>query len=69
MKLKCRAAASKARNPFSEGSLAVVISATLQYMSLYHAKRYKVSFVESPDSVDISGNRLSIGAENVYFHT
>jgi hypothetical protein len=26
VKLKCRAAASKARNPFSEGSLAVVIS-------------------------------------------
>jgi hypothetical protein len=68
VKLKCRAAASKARNPFSEGSLPVILPSP-KYMSLYHAKRYKVSFVESPDSIDITHNRLSIGVENVYFHT
>ena len=27
-------------------------------MSLYHPKRYKVSFVESPDEADIPPNRL-----------
>ena len=27
-------------------------------MSLYHPKRYKVSFVESPDKADIPVNRL-----------
>ena len=37
-------------------------------MSLYHPKRYKVSFVESLDSTDISGNRLAAGAENVHLH-
>ena len=52
VKLKCRAAASKARNPLSDGSLAVI--PVSQYMRLFHAKRYKVSFVESPDSADIS---------------
>jgi uncharacterized protein YjiS (DUF1127 family) len=27
-------------------------------MNLYHPKRYKVSFVESPDEADVHGNRL-----------
>jgi uncharacterized protein YjiS (DUF1127 family) len=27
-------------------------------MSLYHPKRYKVSFVESPDEADVRGSRL-----------
>ena len=43
-------------------------SAIPQYMSLYHAKRYKVSFVECPVSTDISSNRLAKGAKNVQFH-
>ena len=30
-------------------------------MSLYHAKRYKVSFVESADKANITGNRLALG--------
>ena len=57
VKLKCRAAASNARNPFSDGSLAV-IPRSPKYMSLYHPKRYKVSFVNSPISADISSSRL-----------
>jgi hypothetical protein len=43
-------------------------SAIPRFMSLYHPKRYKVSFVESPDSADIGGNRLATGAENVHLH-
>ena len=43
-------------------------SAIPRYMSLYHPKRYKVSFVEGPDSADISANRLATGAENVHLH-
>src|SRR5437899_10032212 len=39
-----------------------------RFMSLYHPKRYKVSFVESPDRADIPGNRLATGAENVHLH-
>jgi len=57
----------KARNPFSEGSLAVISAS--QYMSLYHAKRYKVSFVKTPVSADISLNKLAKGVLNVHFHT
>src|SRR5215218_6347177 len=37
-------------------------------MSFYHPKRYKVSFVEPTIRADIGGNRLEIGAPNVYFH-
>jgi hypothetical protein len=61
VKLKCRAAASNARNPLSDGSLAVISRTIPQCMSLYHAKRYKVSFVESPDKANITGNRLALG--------
>ena len=43
-------------------------SANPRYMSLYHPKRYKVSFVERPDSADIGCNRLATGAENVHLH-
>ena len=43
-------------------------SATPRYMSLYHAKRYKVSFVEGANSADIGCNRLATGAENVHLH-
>src|SRR5713226_5988550 len=39
------------------------------YMSLYHAKRYKLSFVESSGKADITGNRLALGDENVHSHT
>ena len=37
-------------------------------MSLFHPKRYKVSFAEGSKHADISANRLEIGAENVRFH-
>ncbi len=39
------------------------------YMSLFHAKRYKVSFVECPDKVDIKDNKLALGDENVHSYT
>src|SRR5665213_1919673 len=39
------------------------------YMSLYHMKRHKVSFVENANSADIARNRLTLGDENVYLHT
>jgi hypothetical protein len=38
-------------------------------MSLPHLKRDAMSFVESPHSIDITGNRLALGDENVHFHT
>src|SRR5229473_1722282 len=41
----------------------------LIYMSLYHAKRYKLSFAESSDKADITGDRLALGDENVHSHT
>src|SRR3981081_4028564 len=37
-------------------------------MSLSHARRHKVSFVESPDNTDIGQHRLSFGGENVHMH-
>src|ERR1017187_8917034 len=37
----------------------------LLFMSLYHAKRYKVSFVESAGKADVAGNKLALGAQNV----
>jgi hypothetical protein len=30
-------------------------------MNLYHAKQYKVSFVESADKANVTGNRLDLG--------
>jgi hypothetical protein len=42
--------------------------ADLIYMSLYHAKRYKVSFVECLDKTDIPRNRLALGDEYVHSH-
>jgi hypothetical protein len=65
VKLRCRAEASNARNPLSDGSLAVIFGGLL-CMSLYHAKRYKVSFVESADNTNITGNKLALGAQNVH---
>jgi hypothetical protein len=38
-------------------------------MSLLHAKRYKVSFVECPDKADIHRNRLALGDEDVHSYT
>jgi hypothetical protein len=38
-------------------------------MSLYHVKRYKVSFVEDPHRADITASRLALGDENVHIHT
>jgi hypothetical protein len=38
-------------------------------MSLYHPKRYKVSFVESAEATDIMANRLALGDENVQFYS
>jgi hypothetical protein len=35
-------------------------------MSLHHAKRHKVSFVESADNTNITGNKLALGAQNVH---
>jgi hypothetical protein len=32
-----------------------------RYMSLYHPKRYKVSFVEGTDKANIACNRLASG--------
>jgi len=40
-----------------------------QYMSLYHVKRHKVSFVQSRDRADIACNRLALGDEHVHLHT
>src|SRR5262245_6777615 len=37
-------------------------------MSLFHPKRYKVSFAGAPKRADISANSLEIGAENVRFY-
>src|SRR5437763_5736319 len=37
-------------------------------MSLYHPKRYKVSFAERPNDTDISSNRLAAGAAHVHLH-
>ena len=39
-----------------------------KYMSLYHPKRYKVSFVDGRGTADISDNSLGTGAENVHLH-
>ena len=39
------------------------------YMSLFHAKRYKVSFVECLGKPDITGNRLALGDADVHSHT
>src|SRR5262249_51631546 len=36
------------------------------YMSLFHAKGYKLSFVELRLEADIIGSKLAPGAENVY---
>src|SRR6185312_13997117 len=65
VKLKCRAAASKARNPFSDGSLEAILYPHI--MTLTHLKRYKVSFVERSGDADISQRTLAAGAENVHF--
>src|SRR3979409_1209521 len=44
-------------------------SGSSRCMSLYHAKRYKVSFVESADKANITGNRLAVGDYNVHMLT
>jgi hypothetical protein len=64
VKLRCRAAASKARNPFSEGSLAAIRGA-FPCMTLFHPKRYEVSFVKAAEAVDISRNDLAAGGFHV----
>jgi hypothetical protein len=65
VKLKCRAAASKARNPLSEGNLAVM---SHHSMSLCHVTRDKVSFVEVAWKADIAVQRLTLGGDHVHLH-
>src|SRR5260370_14516914 len=40
-----------------------------RFMSLYHVKRHKVSFVESPNSADTVRNSLALGGRNVHLFT
>src|SRR5258708_5851104 len=38
-------------------------------MSLCHVVRDKVSFVDTPGRADITGQRLTLGGDNVHLHT